>query len=365
MGQLTLNQTAYTFEAIEKKYRDFLAPTFQILINGANITTTVAVSRITVETSVETEANSFNFTVNNAFDIVKREFQWLDEYFAVGTYIEIKFGYVDKLETLLYGLITSVTCDFPSEGGLPKLMVRGMDISFLMMRGLKSRSWEQKKFSEVAAEVGKQYVSDVSVDDSGEAIDIIAQNECNDFQFLTQMAKEINYDFFIVGKTMYFRKALTQMTPVMTLVWGKTLRSFTPEMNIASQIGEVVVRSWDPIQTQLIEASSTQVTKLGGNSKTGKDIMNALGTYKEYVYTNVDTVQEAQKKADAILNHKAMQLISGNGECIGIPELIAGRYLTLEGVGQKLSQPYYLKAVTHTIDSSGYIIRFKVGGNAV
>ncbi|WP_248926124.1 phage late control D family protein [Paenibacillus hamazuiensis] len=364
MAEPTLSTQTFTFEELEKKYGGFFAPTFEVLINGTNIALTAAITQVTVETSIESEASSFEFTVVNAFDPLKQEFQWLDSEFTLGTYVEIRMGYVDKLETVLYGLITSVSCEFPSDD-LPKIIVRGMDMSFLMMRSVRSQSWEKKKISDIVSEVGKQYVSKVVADDTGDPIEITAQNECSDYEFISELAKELNYDFFIVGKTMYFRKALESTSPVVTLAWGKTLRSFAPEMNIAAQVGKVVVRGWDVKKTALLEGTSGQVKKLGSNSKTGPDILNSLGSYTEYVYTNVDTEQEAKDKATAILNYRAMQLISGYGECDGIPEMMAGLYVKMEGLGKKLSQPYYLKAVTHTIDSFGYVTRFRIGGNAV
>jgi len=240
-----------------------------------------------------------------------------------------------------------------------------MDISFLMMKGKKVSSWKEKKYSEIAKDVASKYSSKQFIDTTTEKFPVISQNKQDDFHFLLSLAKKCNREFFIVGKTIYFRKPLKKVSPAVTLVWGKNLRSFTTDMNIHAQVSKVIVTSWDDKTQKTIEATSKEIVKMGSNKKTGKDIMKALGEITEYVETKVKSQSEAQEMADSLLNEKAMKLISGSGESLGIPELRAGKYIKLEGVGKKMTQPLYLTSVSHTISTSGFITSFKVGGNAI
>lgn len=366
MGDVKLDTQTYTIEQLETKYRNFFAPAFEVLIDNTNIVREgVGITRISVDTSIEGESDSFSFQVSNGFDLVKREFLWLDKYFQLGKHIEVKMGYTDKLETIFYGLITSVKVNFPGEG-TPTVNVTGMDLSFLMMKGKQSQIWNEKKHSEVAKEIGQKYVSEVVVDDTPEKLNIIDKTDKTDFQFLCDLAEQNNYEFFVIGKKMYFRKPLTQTSPVLTLAWGKNLNSFSTDMNLGSQVGQVIVRGWDDETQKIVEGKSQDVKKLGGNSQTGKDIMKKVGKEStEYVYTNSKSQKEAQERANAIMSKKSMDLIKGSGECIGIPEIRAGRYIKLEGLGKVLSQIFFITSATHTIDSSGYSTSFDVGGNAV
>jgi phage protein D len=365
MADITFDNKTHTFEDLEVKYRNFMAPIFHILIEGTNIVREgVAVTSITVETSVESEADSVVFIVNNAFDPLKREFSWMDKYFALGKSVVVKMGYTDKVEPIFYGVLTSCTVNFPA-GGTPVLTVTAMDKSFMMMKGKSSESWNKKKYSDVAKEIGKKYLSKVVADDSGILIPQIEQSDQTDYEFLQWMAGQVHFDFFVIGKTMYFRKPQSNTAPVVTLMWGKTLMSMSVKMNIASQVSKVIVRGWDQKTQKHIEATSGDVKKLGSNSKTGKDIMKTLGEFDEHIYTNVVSKEEAQKQADAEMNKKAMKLVSGSGETIGLPEIRAGRYIKLDGLGKKMNQLYYLSRVTHTINSSGYTTKFNVQGNAV
>lgn len=364
MAHVLFNNKNYSFDSLEKKYRNFFSPAFEILIDGKNILREgMAIPSITVDTTTEEKADTCRFSVKNAYDLVKRDFKWLDK-LELGKYIEVKMGYVDKLETVFYGLITSLNFEYPADD-TPQIDVTAMDVSFLMMKGSRSQSWENKKYSDVVKELGKKYCSRVFVDDTKHKIGTIDKNRVSDFHYIQHLAKQNNYDFFIVGKTMYFRKPLKNIKPVTTLTYGKNLRSYTVDMNLADQVSGFVVRGWDPKKQEVIEAKSKKVTKMGSNSRTGPDILSSLGVTEEYLYTNVETVAEAQAQADDKLNEYAMKVITGSGECIGIPEIRAGRHIKIQGVGKKQNQPYYLTSVTHTINSSGYLTSFNVEGNAV
>lgn len=363
MATLSLESSTFTYDDLAKKYKEFFAPGYLITVDGTKISDNIAISTLRVETSIDGTADSFAFRVTNAYDVTKSDFQWLSD-FTLGKPIDISLGYVDKFTPVFTGFITSVVVDFP-EDGAPGIIVRGMDLSFLMMKGTKSRSWNKKKYSDIVQEIAKTYGAQVHVDATTTEYPTISQSQINDYHFIQNMANLVNYDFFVVGKHLYFRKPLTEMTPVMTLEMGKTLRSLSIDMNLAEQITGVKVRAWDNKELKVIEGESAAITKLGGNSKTGKDILAAKGDFLEHVYTNVTSVEEAKTYATALLGRHAMKLVSGTGECIGIPEIRAGRYIKLDGVGQKFNHPYYITGATHLMNDEGYTTRFQLGGNAV
>ncbi|WP_127582982.1 phage late control D family protein [Paenibacillus koleovorans] len=365
MPIVKLGTSTYTMQDLNDKYRDFNSPAFEILIDGTNIVTAdaVGITLLKVESSISREADGLKFVINNAFDPVKRDFQWLSNYFVLGKTIEVKTGYVDQFESVFYGIITSVRANFQTDE-FPELIVSAMDLSFKMMNGTKSAIFEKMKFSDIVKKIASEYGLSATVDDTGEQKQVVTQNMQSDFHFLEQLAGIVNFDFFIVGKTLYFRKPLTQTTPVITLEWGQSLRSFSVEANLSKQVTKVTVFGWDSKQQQVIKGTSSQVNKLGSNSKTGKDWMSSIGTFDLQLVDNVDSVGEANKKAEAILNQRAMTLISGYGESIGLPVLQAGRYIKLAHLGKKFDQPYYLQTVTHTISRDGYITQFQVQGNA-
>ncbi len=366
MADIKMDDKGYEFDALARQYNDFFAPAFRILVDGTDIIKEgVSVGRVTVDTTVDPKADSFIIVVGNAFDLEKGEFQWVDDLFQLGKYVEISMGYVDQLETVFYGVITVVRCEYPSDRP-PGLVISGMDVSFLMMKGIHSEQWKGKKHSDVVQEIGSKYLSSFEIDATETSHDTIDQNALEDYHYINWLAEDNDFEFFVVGRTMYFRKKQKNKAPVITLVWGKSLKSFSDELNIANQVSQVIVRGWVENEYKVEEARSREVEIQGGNNKTGKDIMKIINDFaKEFVYTNVDSKAEAEKKAESELNRRSMELITGTGESIGLPMIRAGKFIKLEGLGKRYAEPMYLKSVKHTIDTSGFSTSFVVGGNAI
>ena len=61
-----------------------------------------------------------------------------------------------------------------------------------------------------------------------------------------------------------------------------------------------------------------------------------------------------------------MNLIIGEGTCLGRPDLILGKTLEITGLSKKFSGIYYITGVIHRYRSDrGYITEFRVKRNAI
>lgn len=366
MSNIKLANNTHTFDSLAKKYRNFIAPGFKLLINNRDaVREGMAIAKLTVDTTTSDKSDTVSFTISNAYNLVTRDFKWLDKQLILGKPLEVHMGYTDRMTPLFFGYITSVKINFPSEG-MPELTVTGMDLSFKMMRVRNAEAWSNKKITDVVREIGQRHgVNSFVIDPTTKSMPSFEKDPKSDFEFLQNLAKSLNYECFVVGKTLYFREKNQNKTPMMTLSWGKHLMSFSIDHNLSEQVTKVNVRSWDPKSQKVITASSSSVNKIGTNSKTGSDLLKTLGNFEETLYINAEDAQDAKQKADAAMNERAMQLVSGEGECMGLPEIRAGRYIKLEGLGKKLDQTYYIESAKHILDSSGYITEFEVQGNAV
>ena len=83
------------------------------------------------------------------------------------------------------------------------------------------------------------------------------------------------------------------------------------------------------------------------------------------VRTPITSQEEADELAREIFNSRALELVTGSGSTIGIPDLRAGQVVELLGVGDRFDGEYYLTQTTHTIGSQGYRMNFSVRRNAV
>ncbi len=367
---------------LESEYQNFYAPTFEILVEGQNILQLgVEVTNVNIDNTLD-GANTFAFTVLNAFDPINRELQsFVQNTLVFDAEVEIKFGYSSKIKTIMFGIITAIKLDFPS-GGAPQIDVSGFDISYRMMKEKKPRSWNKKKDSEVVKEIADNYKLDTSFDDESpfskventidetdtEYEQIIKQEKENDFEFLRRLAERNHYDFFIFNKTLCFRKPADKEDPIVTLVWQQSLVSFSPDIDIAERVVQVKVMGQ---QTDTDEKKEIVATARILNYEiiviffkkilaaiSGEEITEQLTT--EQVKHPVSSEKHAETLAKSILLKRHENIFTGSGESIGIPDILAGTNIKLEGLGKKFSQKYYVTQTNHSISSSGYKTTFNV-----
>jgi phage protein D len=140
--------------------------------------------------------------------------------------------------------------------------------------------------------------------------------------------------------------------------------SFTPEINISEQISRVEVRGWDVTAKKEIIGVAQQGDEPGrdpgrrSGAEFVKKICKDAGELK--VRIPAFTQQEVDRKAKALLKRRAELFVKGNGESIGLPEILPDTNIELRGLGKLFSKTYYVEQSTHTISSSGYRTTFKV-----
>ena len=360
---------AMDIEKLAEIYNNFYTPAFEIEVENENIIEKgVEVVSVSIENDLN-KADHFTFTVNNAFDVIQGEILWMDQLFAFGKKVKIKMGYANtkELEVMLVGIITSVRITFPS-GGLPQLEVSGYDLSHCMMKDFQSNSWLKATHSDIVVDMAKKYNQlKCVVEKTNERFNQVSKTDGkSDFQFLSELAQQNYFEFFISGETLYFRAPKYDREPVVTLEWGKSLISFSPEVNVANQITTVEVRGWDPVNKKeflgIAEAGDELEKKQRGNRQSGGELVQKIyGKSPDLSLSYpVSSQQEADQLAKSILNQHAEGLVTGSGETIGIPKILPGENIFLKGLGKKFSKSYYIESSNHSISSSGYRTTFHV-----
>lgn len=355
-------------EALEKKYQNFYVPAYVLVVDNKNVVNEgVEVVSLSVDNTLD-GADHFTFTVNNITDFAgsegNRELKWLDDLFVVGKTVDVSIGYVDNVKPMLYGLITSVKVRFPS-GGMPQLDVSGYDMSFKMQKETKPRTNNDATDSEFVSAIAADYQLRTStVEKTDVRHPYIAKTDKeSDFDFVGRLAKRNGFEFMVHGKDMRFRKPSDDKSEIVTLVWGRGLLSFSPELNIAQQVTDVEVRGWDFKGKKEIIGKARAGDEQGrdGGRKSGGELIKGVAVDKvvHREHRPVVSQEEADTMARAILNKLAEGLLKGSGECIGIPDIVAGENIRLEGLG-KFSKTYYIEKTGHSISGSGYRTTFNV-----
>ncbi|WP_042163910.1 phage late control D family protein [Paenibacillus gorillae] len=354
------------FASLETKYKHFVAPEMELLIDGeSDKLAQMAVEWVEVDLSTETHADMAKFSIVNGFSISETKFDWVEDTIQVGKTLQVKLGYADKKGLLFDGLITGYTLDYSSNSA-PKIIVTGMDRSFLLMRSSHSKGWSKMKDSDVVRQIAGEYGLTAEIDDTTITRERIEQAGISDYHFIRSLAVDNDRQFYVEGSKLYFVKPKLGQ-PVVQLKYGQSLLGFALQIDASGQMAEVKVRGYDVDKKTHVEATAKSVTAMPSKSTTGPSLANKLSSKKvEIVYSQAASQAEAQLLATSMLERKARELVTGYGSSIGLPEIKPGKMIQIDGLGTGLNQTLRITRATHRLDAdNGYTTSFEAEGNAI
>jgi phage protein D len=347
-----------------------LVPQIDVLINGSPVSAAVLryVEDVVVDDSVELPS-MFAFAMTSS-DAQEKESPWVDneDLFSVGNVVEIKIGEQDKLTSLITGEITALEPEFVTSR-LPLLYVRGYDRRHRLQRGRRTRSFLQKKDSDIADQVGREAGLSVTATDSGNMLDYVLQANQTDWEFLCERARLIRYEVMVDDKTLVFQPVANNKSEILTLDMANDLLEFYPRLSSAGQATEVKVQSWSVKDKKLLLGDSRagdEVSSMGGQSSGAAIADKAFGAAIEVVIDRpVGAQAEADQLAKARFNELVLELVTGEGLCRGRTDLRAGKVIKIDGVGKRFGGPYYVASAIHRYTAAtGYVTEFSVRRNA-
>ena len=227
--------------------------------------------------------------------------------------------------------------------------------------------------TQIAEKIAGEHGLSLEGDQTQARHDHVWQNNLTDLDFLRQRAARIHYEVEVANTTMYFRKSQEGRAKVATLTWGdpddEDLVSFSVRLSAANQVNEVSVVGWSPKDKKEIVGRARvgdEAARMGGSSSGGQATTTAFGAVKTYV---VDHPIIGQRDADALakarFNELSLHYITGDGVCIGNPDVRAGEVVELKGLGRRFSGLYYVVSSNHVCGrgAGGYRTEFTVRRN--
>jgi len=336
----------------------FFAPRFEIRLAGVTLAADITrqVTSLTVETDLDL-AGSVTMTLHNP-DNRLLDSALLD----LGKTIEVHLGYGTDLVPAFLGEITAVEPSFPSSGA-PLVQVVGYDRSYRMRQARPAPAeYRFTNDSLIAAQIAVENGLVPVVDPTPGVITSVPQLE-SDMAFLKARAQRYFFDVYVDWDRLHFQFPRPQ-DEAYVLEWGRNLARLAPRISSAGLAGLQVVRGYNQELAQSIYAAALAANAGPANviERLGADAMGLLmslarkGIRKE----SVDSPIEAQTLAEALIAELLEGGYEATGSCPGIPELRAGRYVEIRGVGKRFGGTYRLRKVTHRLDDGGFATDFSI-----
>ena len=267
------------------------------------------------------EFQRFSFSVN--FPRSK----WVDEkLFEPGEVVEVKMGYANNTKLMMVGEIVSLSCNFP-ESGTPQLEIGGYDLSYQLTRINMHNTWHDTRASTVVKKLlcdpllRNKFEVNSNITET-DIVRTIVQNGQTHYQFIKELAKQNAFSVYVKEDKLFFGPA-EKAKEIFELEYGKSLLSFTPEINTANQVGSVTVIGYEPKKKKAVVGKAERKPDKPG--KNGVSMEKIVGNVEVKVTNRSATnKQQASMLAKSILEESSAGLLKGSAKSIGIPDIRVG-----------------------------------------
>ncbi|GHU84899.1 hypothetical protein FACS1894198_1580 [Clostridia bacterium] len=121
-------------------------------------------------------------------------------------------------------------------------------------------------------------------------------------------------------------------------------------------VSSVEVKNTNADTGELIEGKAKSSASYSDGSSASRVMKSAN---KVFLDSTVYSQEEAQRRAEAKLEDLNWKFGLANIHCVGIPELIPGRFVLVKNLFDDLDKKFYLTNVTHVIEKGKFVTHVK------
>ena len=361
-----------TLSSLAKKYNGFVAPGYSIIINNTDLSGKFLIEDLRIELTSGYESSGLAFKVKNGFENGANYTAKLNKEFAglikPGSIAEASIGYGAGRTKIFHGYVDNVYMEYNGANEFD-ISVECLDAKGIMMNSRRSEvKKDVKKYSEAVRSIFDSYpklITKQSVDKSPEVRMVEQYNE-SDYDFIVRISKKINYRFYILNGEAVFSPSKSQAT-LFKIMKSDLLKSFTLHTSLKRHVSEVIVRSGneeEPSKPFSGKATEYKSAVDGSNISIESPSVMPKKTVQTYIDHSVSSEEEAKSVAEAHMSRLSNDWATGKLECIGIPELVPGKVIEIEGFGEPYDRTYYVNKAMHVIGEEGYVTQCELGVDA-
>jgi phage protein D len=293
-----------------------------------------------------------------AWDAQTDQLRWVDDdTFEPGSSVEVALGYANNTTPLFWGEIVELELA-ASASARAALTVTAKDMLYRFERGEKARGFEDVTYGDVVATVASDYNISTDTEPDLEADPqnaYVYQDNKSDFDFLTELAQAIHYEFFISAedKSFVFQKSQLGSDPQLSLAASTDLVDVTISLQAPSQLGGVDVRTLDSDAKKKVVVSVDNPDTFDDDNSTTRQVLKDPPAFSK---------EDVEAYANAALLQMRLKYLRVTGTCFGRTDLVPGIMIELRELGTRFGGAYYVTGATHTVSEGGYRTHFTLEG---
>lgn len=284
--------------------------------------------------------------------------------FAPGAEVEVQLGYNGELETVFEGVVVELAGSFTGQRH-PALEVGCRCKGALLAGARRSRVAEDVADGDVVSTIA----SDAGLQADAEAgaqQPFVVQRAVTDWDYLRTRAEALGMALYVRGDSLVFKPPAASAGAALTLEWTANVLELSLRRDLNGQPESATAAGWDP--AALDAADSEAAPGDAGVSTGARPTLDAdLGTAgwaglaERIPRAGTVAPDELELLAKGRMRAAALAHGSGSGRILGLPSLRIDSVLAVERVGDALGGNFYVSAVRHIYDPSGYTTEFQLG----
>lgn len=368
----------YEFDNLKEEYVQFQHPVAVIMINDASLADKkkgYPVSDIQVDLTSGFEASVAEFSIYDVYDESAGSFDLPDgkTKILLGSKVDVYLGYSGSAKCVFVGVITRINYLFEKQD-IPCIRVTAMDVKGVMMAGSYSTQLKAKNYADAVKEIlektayeklgaqGMKVMKNIKIDmtpdkqralsspDQGvsdKTIEMVAES---DYEFVVKAAKKHNFEFFTECGNVYFRKAKSDTSILMEIGPATGMHCFDVSYDLTGLVEKVIVRGMDVSKAKVISANKKFSNKISNGNK-AKPLLK--DSQKVYIDSTISSKEEAEDRVDSLIETMSYRYGTLECELVGLPELLPGHFINLNGLGDNLKNKFYIQRIRHVLGKDG------------
>lgn len=362
---------------LRKKYGAFTYPVVTLQVGDKLFSENkhqLVLSSIEVDLSCGLEASTVTYAIYNVYNLEKGcyEFSYFKDYVQLGSAVTVSVGYNGAEEEIFVGFVAQ-TRFVSSDTDIHHVEVTAMDAKGLMMSGSYARQMSANNYGDAIREILNQPLyqkmnaegiyRSIQIEDTPDKNNGNTDNKTtsytvemvseSDYEFIARAAKRFRYEFFVDTGVILFRKAKQPAEEcLLELGMEQGVLGYDLTYDITGLVKSVEVRGMDTSKAAMVSA----VKNVSNKISTGNRAKALIGqTHRIVIDANAVSKEQAQYRADSLMEDISYRFGTLVCDCVGIPELKPGHFIRLTDLGGPCDNRFYITQVRHSMSSEdGY-----------